>query len=619
MYGYVGKILRIDLSRKQIKEEELNEAFARKYIGGRGFGAKILYSEVPEGIDSFSEDNKIIFAVGPFEGTNLPGSARTCIVTKSPLSGYLGDTDFGGYWGRKFKMAGFDCLIIEGKAQNPVYINIDNGRIEIKEAEALWGKSILDTQRELKERHPAGSMVLIGQAGENMVRYACTISDLTYVGGRMGIGAVMGSKNLKGIVVSGDKKIGVKEKGSLDQLKKELVYDLVNDGSCDTLSLYGTWNTTAAVGLNGVIPTKNFQFASFDQIDKIDGEAMKGSIQIRQKTCYACPIACRNVVRLQEKEEKESPYGGPQYEAVASLGSLLLVDDPYVIARLNHRCNDLGLDVISAGVSVSFLLECLERGILSSEEIGFKVDWGDEEGITQVLEEIAAGKGIGRLLAQGVKRAATELGPGAEEIAVHVKGLEVAMHDPRGKKGLGLSYATSHKGADHMEVMHDEAFQRDNALPELGLTEGIERRKLKGKAELVKKTQEYWGTMPDCLVICKFFMTPSRPFTPERIIKSINYITGWDMSLDEYMETGERIFNLCRMYNLREGMEPRKEDKLPARFSVELSEGGSKGESIPEDLFKQELEDYYELRGWKEGVPTEETLKRLKLDFILEE
>jgi len=613
MYGYSGKILRVNLTEKKIIEEPITMDFARNYVGGQGFGAKILYSELPAGTNCFAPENKIIFAVGPFEGTSLPGSARTCIVSKSPLTGYLGDTDFGGYWGRKFKMAGYDCLVIEGKSDNPVYINIENDKVEIKDAKEIWGKSILDADRYLKGINTLSSTLLIGEAGENLVRYACVISDLRYVAGRSGIGAVMGSKNLKGIVVYGNKKIKIYNADKLEELRNKLVHDLINDGSCATLSRFGTWNSTAGLNINGVIPTKNFQMSTFALVDNIDGEAMEEKIQVAQKTCFACPIACRNVVRLYPEEKESSAYGGPQYEAVAALGSLLLIGDPYAIARLNMLCNHLGLDAISAGVSVAFLLECLDREILTYKDLGFKVSWGDEQGITRVLESIARKKGIGKLLAEGVKRAAEKVGHDAENFAIHVKGMEVAMHDPRGKKGQGLSYATSHKGADHMESMHDEAFQGENVLPALGFTEPIDRRTLKGKAKLVKLTQDYWGTMADCLVTCKFFMTPPRPLTPERVISSLNYITGWNISLDDYMEIGERVFNLCRIFNLREGMEPLKEDRLPKRFSEVLLEGGSKGESISADEFANELVEYYKLRGWNQGVPTKDTLIRLGL------
>jgi len=621
MYGYMGKILRVDLSKRSTSIESLDEEIAKMYIGGRGFGVKVLFDELTPGINPLSENNKLIFSTGPFVGTLIPGSSRCVVMAKSPLTGLLGDTDFGGYFPKEMKSTGFDAIIIEGKAEKPVYLWIHDGTVEIKDATHLWGKVTSKTQEEiLREiKDSKAKIVCIGPGGENLVRYACIVSELRYVGGRLGLGAVMGSKNLKAVVVRGEKKVAIAKEKELDTLVKALNYDLVNDGSCESLMEYGTWNSTAPAQLKGILPTKNFQKTSFEGIDKIDGDAMVKKILVGRRTCYACPIRCRRVVEAETPYKVSPEYGGPQYEAVASLGPLCLNDNPVAIAKANELCNEYSLDVISTGVCIAFAMECFEKGVLTKEDIGFPLKWGNHEAMMRLIEMIAKREGIGDILAEGLRRAASRIQGGSEKWAIHVKGLEMAMHDPRGKKGIGLSYATSHKGADHMESMHDEAFERDNALPELGFTKSLSRKSKAGKALLVKTLQDYWGTMADCLVSCKLPFIPPRPFTPTRAVEALNNVTGWDLSLDEFVLAGERVFNLCRIFNVREGVR-RKDDVLPERLGETLKEGGSAGESFTKDDLDSLLDEYYSLRGWtKDGVPTKETLHKLGLEYVASE
>ncbi|MEW6228039.1 MAG: aldehyde ferredoxin oxidoreductase family protein [Bacillota bacterium] len=645
MRGYAGRMLRVDLANRKTHEEELDPALARKFIGGRGLGTAILFQELKRGIDPFSPDNKLVFAVGPFEGAPLPGASRLAVTGKSPLTGLLTDTDFGGYFPLEMKRAGYDAIIVEGKADRPVYLWVNEDKVEIRDATVLWVTSTLDTQRAIHAEIGEGRarVVTVGPAAEKLVRYACIASEARYFGGRSGLGAVMGSKNLKAIAIRGYRGgARVAEPERLKALARDLIRDIRTDGTCDSLSRYGTWNTTAPANMNGIIPTKNFQLATFSEISKIDGDAMLSTIYAGHRTCPWCPVACRRVVRATAPYSVSPELGGPQYETVASFGSLLLNANPAVIAKANELCNLYGLDTISAGVCIGFAMECYEKGVLSDHDIGFKPVWGEAKAILQLLELIAMRRGVGDLLAEGVRRAAMKIGQGSEAWAMHVKGLELPMHDPRGKKGQAISYATSIKGADHMESMHDEAFQRENAMPALGFISPMPRTSWDGKAKLVKTMQDYWGAMADSLAVCKFLLIPPRPFKPERIINALNLVTGWDMTIGDLLRAGERVYNLGRAFAIQEFRgangcitEPRTAgqacregagrpgeadlparlgDALPARFTEAVTEGGSAGERIDPEEFGDALREYYQLRGWtKDGIPTDEKLEELNL------
>lgn len=615
MYGYHGKILRVDLSPRKMYEETFGEEFARKYIGGVGFGFRWLYDALPAKTDPLSPENKLIFATGPLCSISFLGSAGISVTTKSPLTGLITDSDMRGRMGGALKATGYDALIVEGKSSQPVYLQITEDGVDIMEAKDLWGKDIKETQEKILSKINDRETVVtsIGIAGENLVKYAAIASDLHNFAGRGGTGAVMGSKNLKAIVIRGKLKTPAADADNIRTLIKEVNQLIKTDGSCDTLSRYGTWNTTGPADFKGILPTKNFQKTTFEYVDKIDGDAMLDSIWVGKRSCPGCIIGCRHVVKVEKPYSVSADLEGPQYESVASLGPLLFNGDPAVIAKANELCNLYGMDTISTGVTISFAMECVDRGVLSEDDLGFNLEWGEAEGILEAIEIIAHREGIGDILAQGVKVASRKIGKGSENWAMHVKGSEVPMHDPRGKKGMGLAYATAVKGADHESSMHDEAFERENALPDLGLKQSMSRKQLQGKPLMVKILQGYWGIMADALPICKFPMIPPRPFTPARLVKLLNLVTGWNVTTEEFLETGERIFNLGRLFDIREGIS-RSDDTLPRRFAEVLSEGGSAGENLDSDSLRKMLDEYYRLRGWdQEGKPYPETLERLGL------
>jgi aldehyde:ferredoxin oxidoreductase len=614
MYGYQGKMLIVDLTEGKFLVENFDEEFARKYIGGVGFGIRLLYDRLAPQVDPFSSENLLIFSSGPLSAVNFLGSTGISVVTKSPLTGLIGDSDLRGTFGRDLKSCGYDALVIRGSSDTSVYIEITDSSVEIKDAADLWGKTTAEVQTTLSQKIGKGSSILsIGPAGERLVKYACISGDVQFFAGRLGMGAVMGSKNLKAIVMKGRNELPIADSEGMKKLMQEVFYDIQHDGSCDTLSKYGTWNTTGPSNLKGILPTKNFQRTTFEKIDQIDGDAMLKTVSAGKRTCPGCPIGCRRVVKVEAPYHVSPEYGGPQFESVAALGPTLLLGDPFVIAKANELCNLYGLDTISTGVSIAFAMECRERGVLTEREVGFDLKWGDPEGILKMIRMIAMRDGIGDVLAEGVRKASEKIGEGSQGWAMHVKGLEIPMHDPRGKKGMGLAYATAVKGADHESAMHDECFERENALTDLGFVKSIGRKEFQGKPLVVKKTQELWGILSDALPVCKFPMAPPRPLKPGRLVSALRFVTGWDISLEELLTVGERIFNLGRLFNVREGVD-RILDVLPNRFSERLQEGGSADEAITKEDLGRMLVEYYELRGWsKEGIPRGETLSKLGL------
>ena len=609
MNGYSGKLLRVDLSSGEIRSEPLDEGLMRLYLGGRGLAALVLYNELEPGIDPCGSKNKLVIATGVLTGTPAAVGNRTLIASKSPLTGVWGDSVFGGNFGGELKKAGFDALVINGVSQNPVYLWIENGKTEIRNAEHLWGMETGPVQDEICRDVGKAVILSIGPAGENLVGFASVISELRFCAGRTGMGAVLGSKRLKAIAVRGTADIDIADRKGLISLTQEINRELKNNASIATLTKYGTWNNLTPLQQQGILPTKNFQAGVLDGGHRIESESMVQAILSDRETCPNCPIFCRRVVQMKAPYEISGIYGGPQYETVAALGSLLLNTDPSSIAKAHELCNRYGIDTMSAGAAIAWAMECWERGI----DLGRPLPWGDKEVIFSLIEEIAYRKGVGALLADGVASAASKLGKGSEDWALHVKGLEIAMHDPRGKKGMGLAYATANRGGCHLQSIHEDALEAGGPWPELGLGQAMGRKQLEGKAYLIKTMQDYFGSLADSLGLCKFPMNAWRPLTPERILKSVALVTGWNINLEELLMAGERIYNICRLFNVREGIN-RIHDTLPHRLTEPLPEGASSGERVrPEDLDTL-LNEYYVLRDWDDnGMPSRDLLVRLDL------
>lgn len=611
MLGFAGKLLRVNLSTGEISQEAIAEDIFKKFLGGRGIAAKILYTELKPKIDPLGSENKIVIAPGALVGTPALAANRTLIASKSPLTGIWGDSVFGGSFGIELKNAGYDAVIVEGKSSRPVYLFISSERVEIKEAGHLWGQETGPAQEAINKEIGLAKILLIGPAGENLVKYASAISELHFSAGRSGMGCVMGAKKLKAIAIRGRGKIEVAHRAELLSLTKQLIREIKDNPSCGTLTRYGTWNNLTPLQNFGILPTKNFQQGIIEGGERLESEAFNKAILTKRYTCPNCPIFCRPVVEMEAPFKISGKYGGPQYETVAALGSLLLNTNPAVIAKAHELCNRYGLDSMSTGACIAWAMECADRGI----NLGKPLPWGDQETILKLIEEIAFRRRAGKLIADGLKAAVVQVGQGSEAWALHIKGLEMAMHDPRGKKGMGLSYATANRGGCHLQIIHEEALEPGGLFPELGLNKAMSRKQLAGKAYMVKITQDYFGTLNDSLGICKFPTNAWRPFTPGRMVETVSLVTGWSISLADLLEIGERIYNLCRLFNVREGIR-RADDILPLRLSKPLPAGATAGEVITREDLNKMLDEYYQLRGWdKEGVPLPETLQRLGLFF----
>ena len=619
-YGYNGKVLRVDLSQSSISVEEPGDDFYRCHLGGRGFISHYLLKELRPGIDPLSPENKLIFATGVVTGAPVGGSGRNSVGGKSPLTNAYGDAEVGGYWGAELKFSGYDAIIVEGKAERPAYIWINDSQVEIRDARHLWGKATAHCQSIIQEElgDAAIRTAQIGPAGENLVRYACIINDLSHAAGRTGMGAVMGSKNLKAIAVRGHNRPPLAEPERIESLQNWLGQNFMK--LCGALYDQGTAVGLLSLNRRGGLPTRNFQEGVFEGAEKISGRVIRDTILVKRRGCYACPIRCKREVALEDPYQVDPVYGGPEYETVASLGSDCGVDDLGAIAKGGELCNAYGLDTISTGASIAFAMECFERGILTvGDTEGLDLHFGNAQAMVQLVEMIARRKGIGGLLAEGVARAAREIGRGAEEFALHVKGQELPMHEPRYKQGLGLGYAVSPTGADHCHNIHDDMFARESPqleeLKALGVLEPLPCHDLSPAKVRMLAYYVHWRHLLNCLVWCMFV-----PFNYNQIVELVQAATGWNTTTWELMKAGERCATMTRAFNIREGL-GKEDDTLPQRFFAPFTSGPLKGISIDPRKLDRARTNYYSMMGWDRinGVPTQEKLEELGIDWVLGE
>ena len=613
-FGYKGKILRVGLSREKISIESLGDLFYRRYVGGEGFVAYFLLKELKPGVDPLGSENKLIFAAGPLTGTSVAGSGRNSVGAKSPLTGGFGEAEVGGYWGAELKHAGFDAIIFEGKAESPVYLWVHDGEAEIRDASHLWGKDTGDTQRIIQEElgDKLVRVAQIGPGGENLVRYACMINDLHHAAGRTGMGAVMGSKNLKAVAVRGHEKAKVADAEKLKELAKWLIQDMKKEWSEHHDFGTGIDAMESYVKL-GNLPIRNFRDGDFPNAKALDPRTIKETISIGMESCYACPVRCKKVVKVEEPWRVDPIYGGPEYEALAAFGSNCGVDDLKAVCKANEICNRYTLDVISTGVTVSFAMECYENGILTDTDTGrVKLNFGNAQAMVQMVEMIGGREGLGDLLAEGVKRAAEKIGKGAERFAVHVKGQEVPMHDPRLKRGFGLGYAVSPTGAEHMDNLNDMYITNVHDLEEvvvpLGILEPIPLEDLGPKKVRALIYVVNSKTLDNCLLLCYI-----APWTYNYIQKTemIRAVTGWKTTMWELMKVGERTLNMARVFNVREGF-TKNDDWLPERFFHPKTSGALSETAVDPTKLEKARSTYYEMMGWDEnGVPKRAKLQEL--------
>lgn len=592
-YGYNGKILRVNLTSRQVSTEEPDEDFYRRYMGGRGFIGYYLLNELQPGVEPLGPDNKLIFATGVITGGRIGGSGRNSVGAKSPLTNGYGEAEAGGYWGPELKRAGYDAIICEGKSEKPVYLWLGGGEPELKDASHLWGKTTLETEEAIKQELNDRNIktALIGPAGENRVRVACILNDINHAYGRSGMGAVMGSKNLKGIAVRGKNPPAIAEQAKI----KEIVRWLSQNYSKGMQDL-GTSGGLMGLNQGGGLPTRNFREGVFEGADSISGQTMRDTILINRGTCYACPVKCKRVVRVDEPYKVDPAYGGPEYETLASLGSNCGVDNLAAVSKANELCNAYGLDTIGVGTIIAFAMDCFENGIITENDTdGIKLNFGNADAMVKLVEMIARRQGIGDLLAEGVKRAAEKIGKNASEFAMHIKGQEFPMHEPRYKPGMGLGYAVSPTGADHMQGLHDA-----------GSTDvGVD----KVRTFLYR---QFWSSFRNCAGICVFL-----PYMRNQFPEIIQGITGWNVTDWDLMKVGERGLNMTRAFNVREGF-TKADDIFPKRIHQAFTSGPLAGVGYGEDKLSEAVSLYYDMAGWDKetGIPQKGKLLELDIEWV---
>ena len=589
MKGINKNILRVDLTAGKLRIEAIEEDRYRLLMGGRGIIAHTLLTEVPAGIDPFGPENRLVFALGTLTGHPFVGSGRNSVGCKSPLSGGYGESEAGGFWGAELKRAGFEAVVIEGASPKPVYLWIKDGEAEIRAADRLWGLETADTERAI--RNELGDRrirtAVIGPAGERQVRFACILNDITHVAGRTGMGAVMGSKRLKAIAVRGSH---LPEAADPEKLRELNRWMMLNYKEKSKQWRYGTGSDMRGYESTGNLPIRNFQGGRFPGIEKINAQLLCEKYVEKMDNCYGCPIRCKRMVKLQGPFAIDPVYGGPEYETLAALGSNCGIDDLEALIKAHELCNRYGIDTISTGVAISFAMECVEKGVLSRADTdGLDLTFGNAGAMVRMVERIALRQGLGDLLAEGTKRAAERIGKGSEAWAMHVKGQELPMHEPRRKQAMGLHYSMHAAGADHNTTIHD--------MDDLDGAAGAKLYEKGYSAELV-----------NTLGLCRFV-----PWSEAQIREAVAHVTGWPMTTRELMQVAERGIDLSRIFNLREGFSE-KDDALPKRFTETPADGPLKG--LDPRVFAEARKGYYRMMGWDEsGVPTPTRLEELGIGW----
>lgn len=605
MKGICGKLLDIDLSSGKTKEIAISDAIAKKYIGGRGLGARLLYDLLPPKTDPLSPENILIFLTGPFTGSMAPGSSKFVVVTKSPLTGGWCDSYSSGRISLELKRAGYDGLVIRGRANSPCYLQIGDGKAEIRDAGPLWGMDSFAAETALKALpgNAAGAVSSIGPAGEKLCSYACINSEFYRQAARGGVGAVMGAKRLKAIIVRGSKNVEYHDHNRVVELNRANYERARVSQVFQARSKYGTPLTLNFTHTGGILPTKNFQYGTWDRaLGKIDSVGVYKSVK-KHKSCQSCFVHCSLITEVAEGKYKGTTVEGPEYETLGMFGSNLLIDSLPTIIQANVLCDKLGLDTISAGNVIGFAMECVEKGLLSARELdGLELNFGDDEACLAAIEMIAGRRGFGDILAQGVRAAAAHIGGGSASFAMQVKGLEFPAYDPRGAFGSGLSYAVSPRGACHRRAWP----------PAKEILGGVPPYTVEGKGEMIRDLYRencIFHSLLVCDMPAKFI-----PLTLDDYACYYEAVTGAAISQEDFRMMAGRTETLIRMFNNREGF-TRADDTLPDRTLHEpLPDGPGRGQCIGDENLNRMIDDFYSSQGWDAaGVPTEATLQKFGL------
>ena len=603
--GYGGQVLRVNLTDGTSRKSELDPELARDYLGGRGFAAKILYSELEKGADPLGEGNKLIAAAGPLSGLLIPGAGKTTFAAKSPATGGYADSNVGGLFSAEMKYAGYDLIILDGVSPEPVYLFIDDDTVELRDASAYWGQGSITGETALKDELGEDFQIaIIGPGGENLVKYACISHDFGRQAGRAGVGAVMGSKKLKAIAVHGTKSIPVADVDEFRRIGREM-YDY-----CKASDAWEVWVRLGTSGVNvasnewGSFPTRNFQSGYFDEIETMTGEYMREKIVITDKACFACPCACG---KYSYSKKWDIHVEGPEYETAAFLGADVAVSDIEDVAYANYLCDELGVDTISAGNVIAFATECFEKGIITSKDTGgLELSFGDSEAVFELIRKIAKREGVGDVLAEGVKRAAQVFGGESADFAMHIKGLEISGYDSRNAPAMLLAYMTADVGGHHNRawaITYDIEVGRD-AITEDKAAKVIELQHIR--------------PLIDCLGTCRLqWVELGMPL--DYYAPAMQAITGLGRSWDDLVHVSERVWNLTRAFWVREvDAFGREWDYPPPRWYTDpVTTGPTKGKLVAREDVDRLLDMYYRQRGWDaNGIPTQEKLDQLALDFV---
>lgn len=642
-FGYNGKILHVNLSKRVWEVKEPGDAFYRMYGGGSAFGLYYILKEMPAHVDAFSPENILTLSLSPTTGAPVSGQSRMMANAKSPLTDAIGDSQCGGYFPAEMKFAGYDAIIVRGRAAQPVYLYIRDGQVELRDASHLWGKTTYVVEEMLKQELGDKNIEVAqcGIAGEKLVRFAAIINMASRANGRTGLGAVMGSKNLKAVVVrgtKGGKAIQWADPKALIALTKTGPQIMPDNPDMVSLAKYGTAGVISYQNTIGSLPTYNYDSGDFHGWEKISGEALydtmlKGAAEGRQNTagrdsCYSCSVRCKRVVESEWKNNAISPhYGGAEYETLSTFGSYCGVDDLAAVSLASQMCNEYGVDTISAGATLAFAMNCYEQEILHYEQTGgIQLRYGNADAMIQTLKDtLTRATPLGDLLAEGSARAAQKIGDGAPDLVVAVKKQELPAHMPQAKRSLGLIYAVNPFGADHQSSEHDPMYEEGNTsdlymerLQQLGLYEPQPQRSLTAeKVRFALKTQLFYSGL-DTFGLCQFVFGPAWTlYGPREAVALIQAATGWNYSLYEFMQAGERRLNMLRAFNAREGID-RKDDTLPKKLYKELRGGATDGVKLDAQEIEQAKDLYYAMNGWDvtTGIPTRAKLQELGIEWV---
>ncbi len=627
--GYNGKILHVDLTQGSLTVEEPNDAFYRKYLGGSAMGLFYILRDMPQCADPLCPENVLTLFAGVTTGAAISGQSRLNANAKSPISGGIGDSQSGGFFPAELKFAGFDGIVVKGKAEKPVYLAIIQGQPELRDASHLMGKLSGEVDDIIhKEVDPKAEILQHGIGAENGVLFSSLVSMSNRLNGRTGMGLVMASKNLKAVVVRGTKKVQLADAKALTALNRVGPKAIPENGDMDGLAKFGTAVVVMFNNTLGTLPTRNYSEGQFEGCEPISGEKMAETVLKERDTCYACVVKCKRVVEINDGAYKVDPrYGGPEYETLGTFGSYCGVDDLAAVSLANQICNEYAVDTIAAGATIAFAMECYENGIITKEQTGgLDLKFGNADAMIKALYMLVKAEGeFGRTLGMGSERASKVWGKGSDEFLITVKGAESPAHMPQAKRSLALIYAVNPFGADHQSSEHDPYYEEGigdfnlDRLKQIGLGSPQPAYSLTEEKVRFAYETEVFYSMLDSAELCQFVWGPTWTlYDGKDTANMINAVTGWDMTLDELMDVGRRRLNLFRVFNAREGL-GRKDDRLPKKFFKELKgTGPTSGFALTHAEVDTAIDTYYKLAGWTEdGAPTPQTLQKLDLAWAI--